>query len=145
MLSKRTKLKLSQGKWDTRGFTLIELLVVILIIGILSGIAITAVSGARENAVVKACDANENTLLQAVSTYFVTNGSYPATSGPAIATALVPTYLQTMPPYVGDPDGQEYYLNLSIVNVNGDDVAKITSSKNSDGTGGEVCASLGGG
>lgn len=72
------------------GFTLIELLVVILVIGVLSGIVVLAVSNSTGDAKAKACTQNAVNLLAALDTYKATpksldggEGSYPASTSTA--------------------------------------------------------------
>ncbi len=54
--------------WE-RGFTLVELLVVIVILGILAAVVVFAVGGTEQNAKVKSCLAERNTLEAAVISY----------------------------------------------------------------------------
>ena len=65
------------GKFKTAGFTLIELIIVVVIIGILTAITIVGVRGARESSVVTACKADAVTLLKAIETFRLREGSYP--------------------------------------------------------------------
>ncbi|MDQ5889534.1 MAG: type pilus assembly protein PilA [Patescibacteria group bacterium] len=58
-----------------RGFTLIELLVVIAIIGILSGIVITALSGARDKAYDAKVKADLAGFRTAAELYYNNNGN----------------------------------------------------------------------
>lgn len=51
------------------GFTLIELLVVILVLGILSAIVITAVSGSQNSALVTACRSDWQSVNNALTSY----------------------------------------------------------------------------
>lgn len=103
------------------GFTLVELLVVILIIGVLSGIVVLAVSNSTGDAKAKACTQNATNLIAALDNYKATpttlgggEGSYP-TPTPAAAeasgaftgwkkydpavltTALVPSFIKALP------------------------------------------------
>ncbi|MBI5466700.1 MAG: type II secretion system protein [Candidatus Kerfeldbacteria bacterium] len=95
---------------NNRGFTLIELLVVIAVIGILSAIGFTSLSGARE----KANDTKRKTDVSSIRTalllYFddhtnhyptvATSGTIEAASG-NLATALVTEYMPNMPAATG--------------------------------------------
>lgn len=61
-------------KTKNNGFTLIELLVVIIIIGILAGIAVVGVSGARNSAQKAACKADAEQLVKGLRAYNAANG-----------------------------------------------------------------------
>jgi prepilin-type N-terminal cleavage/methylation domain-containing protein len=60
------------------GFTLIELLIVIVILGVLSGIVVFAVSGIQDRGNAAACKTDKKTVLVAVEAYYAKNGAYPA-------------------------------------------------------------------
>jgi len=85
-----------------KGFTLIELLIVISIIGILSSVVVASLNTARE----KARDTNRITdikqLQLALELYYDSSGS----KYPTALSALVPTYIQTMPT---DPRSRNQY------------------------------------
>jgi prepilin-type N-terminal cleavage/methylation domain-containing protein len=63
----RVNVSFKSGK--DSGFTLIELLVVIIIIGILAGIAVVGVSGARNSAQKAACKADAAQLIKGLRAY----------------------------------------------------------------------------
>lgn len=76
------------------GFTLIELLVVVLILGVLSGIAIVAVSDARKNSVISACNTDKVEIVKALDAY----KADPANNGyPSALADLVPNFLRQLP------------------------------------------------
>lgn len=85
---------LTRREQGEAGFTLIELLVVVLILGVLSGITIVAVSDARANSIVTACNTDKVELVKALDAYKAdpANNGYPAT-----LSALVPNYLRQLP------------------------------------------------
>lgn len=68
-------------KYTNQGFTLIELLVVIAIIGILSGIVLTSLSGARNKASDARVQSDISGFRTAAELFFTNNGnSYVGTS-----------------------------------------------------------------
>ncbi len=87
-------MKLGQRK----GFTLIELLVVIAIIGILSTLAIIALSSARQKARDSKRVADMNQISKALEVYYADNNSYPTliTPGQPISFGST-TYLAAVP------------------------------------------------
>ncbi|MHB1682422.1 MAG: type II secretion system protein [Bacilli bacterium] len=76
-LPKRLQLGLNQEQRE-EGVTLIELLAVVVILGIISAIAVPAVSSAINNAKVTATLNDEGTLQVALQRYYNQTGSYPA-------------------------------------------------------------------
>jgi general secretion pathway protein G len=69
------------------GFTLIELLIAIVILGVLSGVVVFAVSGITDRGDKAACKADRSTIQVAVEAHHAKIGSYPA-AGAAGYTAL---------------------------------------------------------
>lgn len=81
----------------SRGFTLIELLLVLAIIGIISGIAIPALTGQRQRArIIGDAQTNASVLAMGIEAAKAENGTY----GPAGATATW-TPLTTTPALTG--------------------------------------------
>jgi type II secretion system protein G len=64
-------------KKQDEGFTLIELLIVIVILGILAGVVVFAVSGITNQGQDSACDADLATLEVAVEAYYAQKNFYP--------------------------------------------------------------------
>jgi len=83
------------------GFTLIELLVVIAIIGVLIGLLLPAVNGAREEARKTQCKNNIKQLALAITTYQTAHGAFPTnkTSGGAYASPT-PSWMQLILPFI---------------------------------------------
>jgi general secretion pathway protein G len=89
------------------GFTLIEILLVVVIIGILAGIGIPALSGKSEKAKIAQAQGNINMLSMGIREYEIMNGDYPSSleglldsskGGPFLEKKSVPK----------DPWGQPY-------------------------------------
>lgn len=57
------------------GFTLVELMVVLVIIGVIAGIAVPKVSGYREAAAARACEANRRAIETAIIAYEAHTGN----------------------------------------------------------------------
>jgi prepilin-type N-terminal cleavage/methylation domain-containing protein len=64
------------------GFTLIELLVVIVILGVLSGVVVFAVSGIQDRGNAAACKTDKKSVEVAVEAYYAKNGAYPPAGDP---------------------------------------------------------------
>src|SRR5277367_5821153 len=68
---------IDEGELIERGFTLVELLIVIVILGILAGIVVFAVGNLTGNAKSTGCNAEKNTINQALESYKARAGVYP--------------------------------------------------------------------
>ncbi|MCU1458449.1 MAG: type pilus assembly protein PilA [Actinomycetia bacterium] len=60
------------------GFTLVELLVVIVILGVLAGVAVFAISGISNNSKQSACKSDVNIVQTASDAYYAKNNAYAA-------------------------------------------------------------------
>jgi general secretion pathway protein G len=69
--------RLRAARKNQNGFTLIELLIVIVILGVLAGVVVLAVSGINNRGVVAACDADKRTVMTAVEAYYAEFSAYP--------------------------------------------------------------------
>jgi general secretion pathway protein G len=90
--------RLRATRENDKGFTLVELLIVIVILGVLAGIVVFAVSGITDRGEVAACKADVKTVQVASEAYYAKNGGYAQNIGvTAGQTALVPDFLQAAP------------------------------------------------
>lgn len=116
------------AKKKKKGFTLIELLVVIAIIGILAGIVLVSMSGARAQARDAKRQADMRQLISAQEMYMGDNEKYltSATYPTAIGTYMVKT--------PADPTGSGDYVYKTVDNTGNDQAfcyyAKLESGPN---------------
>ncbi|HTI21414.1 MAG TPA: prepilin-type N-terminal cleavage/methylation domain-containing protein [Kutzneria sp.] len=75
------------------GFTLIELLIVIVILGVLAGIVVFAVSAFNNDGVAAACKADAKNVEVASEAYYAKKGTW----SPDIATLVSNNYLKQAP------------------------------------------------
>ncbi|HJQ47753.1 MAG TPA: prepilin-type N-terminal cleavage/methylation domain-containing protein [Amycolatopsis sp.] len=75
--------RIQEARKNQHGFTLIELLMVIVILGILAGIVVFAVSGIQDRGEASACKAEIKTVEVAEEAYYAktTPGSYTDVAG----------------------------------------------------------------
>ncbi|HEV7205260.1 MAG TPA: prepilin-type N-terminal cleavage/methylation domain-containing protein [Jatrophihabitans sp.] len=88
--------QLKAARENESGFTLIELLIVIVILGVLAGIVVFAVSGINDNSKASACKSDVKNVEVAGEAYYAQNKAYPTTAADAQAK-LVPGYLHSWP------------------------------------------------
>ena len=98
-----------------KGFTLIELLIVIAVIAILIGIALPRFKGMRDEGNYAKSLGELKSLQTAVESYFIHNGSYPATgtSWQSSITGATPKLIGTA---LNDPfaaSGTQYVISKS--------------------------------
>jgi len=104
-----------------RGFTLVELVVVMAIIGILSGIIIASLDGARKSARDAKRVSDIKNIQLGLALYYSDNGRYPCQIYANIANPACPNflgvYMSTIPK---DPAGADYsYASLVAGSVPG--------------------------
>jgi prepilin-type N-terminal cleavage/methylation domain-containing protein len=75
------------------GFTIVEPLLAVVILGTLSGIAATAVSGSAERADAAACKLDKKSVEDAATAYHATNGTY----APSIDALVTADFLRDAP------------------------------------------------
>lgn len=67
---------LREARKQESGFTLIELLIVIVILGVLAGIVVFAVSGINDRGNASACKSDMKTVEVAQEAYYAKNAAY---------------------------------------------------------------------
>jgi prepilin-type N-terminal cleavage/methylation domain-containing protein len=89
--SRLEALRRNQG--NQSGFTLIELLIVIVILGVLAGIVVFAVSAFNNDGVAAACKADGKNVETASEAYYAKTGNW----APDINTLVTDNYLKEAP------------------------------------------------
>jgi prepilin-type N-terminal cleavage/methylation domain-containing protein len=82
-----------------KGFTLVELLIVVVVLGILAGIVVFAVGGARTTAEDKSCEALLKTVAVAAEAHKADTGGYPTT----LQQLKDGSYIQVVPDRLTEP------------------------------------------
>lgn len=79
--------RIREARANESGFTLIELLIVIVILGVLAGIVVFAVSGINDRGEKAACQSDVKTIEVAAEAYYAKKAAYPS-AGQAGLTQL---------------------------------------------------------
>ena len=116
------KKRIAEARRNESGFTLIELLIVIVILGVLAGIVVFAVSGINDTSKASACKSDyKNVEIAAESAYAQSNPhAYPAT----IAALVSGGFLREAPSttngytitYDGAPTGAVHATGACTIN-----------------------------
>jgi prepilin-type N-terminal cleavage/methylation domain-containing protein len=101
--------QIRKARHEESGFTLIELLMVIVILGILAGIAVFAVSGITDKGAASACKADYKTVQVASEAYFTQNGTHAAD----IAALISGGFLRSAPGTGGAGAGNTYTITYT--------------------------------
>jgi general secretion pathway protein G len=73
--------RINEIRKNDKGFTLIELLIVIIILGVLAGVVVLAVSGINDRGEKSACKSDVKAVEVAAEAYYAKVGSYPNATG----------------------------------------------------------------
>ncbi len=100
--------QIREARKNESGFTLIELLIVIVILGVLAGIVVFAVSAFNNDGVTAACKADGKNVQVASEAYYAKTGGW-AADITALKTA---GYLKDVPP-TGTGTGDKYGITYT--------------------------------
>ena len=89
--------RLKEARKDASGFTLIELLIVIVILGVLAGIVVFAVTAFNKDGQQAACKADKKNVEIALEAYYAKHSSRPASGDYAPLTNNTSQYLKEKP------------------------------------------------
>jgi type II secretion system protein G len=101
--------RIREARKNESGFTLIELLIVIVILGVLAGIVVFAVSGINDNSKASACKSDLKNVEIATEAYYAQNKAYP-TGGDSDARIKVLTDANILRKA---PDKTNYVITLA--------------------------------
>ncbi len=85
--------RIREARKNEKGFTLIELLIVIVILGVLAGIVVFAVSAITDKGSTSACKSDITTVTTAEEAYYAQNSTYAAD----VATLKAAGFLHSEP------------------------------------------------
>jgi prepilin-type N-terminal cleavage/methylation domain-containing protein len=107
--------RLAQARSTDDGFTLIELLIVVVILGVLSGIVVFAVS---------AFNNDRKSVETASEAYFAKSTATPAAHAPDMATMVTAGYLKSV------PSSNKYAITYTVVPAAGTTPENATVTSN---------------
>lgn len=81
--------RIREARKNESGFTLIELLIVIVILGVLAGIVVFAVSAFNNDGVTAACKSDKKNVEIAAEAYRAKTGGYPAGATDAVRIGVL--------------------------------------------------------
>jgi general secretion pathway protein G len=90
--------RLRDARRNDKGFTLVELLIVIVILGVLAGIVVFAVSGITDRGELAACKADVSSVQTASEAYYAKYGYW--APGYADDTTFTPTHVGLVPGFL---------------------------------------------
>jgi type II secretion system protein G len=117
------------------GFTLVELLVVIVILGVLAGVVIFAVSGVTSKASSNACQTDVKTVENALEVWKAQSGTYPSVGTPG-QTQLTTGPNATLRSW---PSSSQYTITLDPATAGQVDVTLPGGTPVAVGSGGQPC------
>jgi prepilin-type N-terminal cleavage/methylation domain-containing protein len=101
--------EIREARKNESGFTLIELLIVIVILGVLAGIVVFAVSAFNKDGVSASCKSDGKNVEVATEAYYAKVGTYPLTIGALVTSG----YLKDTPPT--GAAGDKYAISMTQV------------------------------
>ena len=116
--------RLAQARSTDDGFTLIELLIVVVILGVLSGIVVFAVSAFNNDGVLAACKTDRKSVETASEAYYAKSTATPAAHAPDMATLVTAGYLKSV------PSSNKYAITYTVVPAAGTTPENATVTSN---------------